>query len=115
LFITIPQTNDRLVLHRFDIEEALDKAGVDFLIVTSQPPDVIRAGETLTYQLVVKSKKGGIGYRLDSSPRGMTLSPQGEIKWKVPDDFNESQAEVIVTVRDASGLETFHTFSIKIN
>src|SRR5262249_48210589 len=37
LIVTLPRTNDRLVLHRFDVEEALEKSSVDYLFVTSRP------------------------------------------------------------------------------
>ena len=42
VLITIPETNDRLVLHRFDLDAALDKSGVDYLFVMSEPPSGAR-------------------------------------------------------------------------
>ena len=38
LLVTIPEAGDRLVLYRFDVAEALEKSGIDYLFVTSQPP-----------------------------------------------------------------------------
>src|SRR5262249_17416202 len=37
LLVTIPATNDRLILYRFNPDEALAKSDIDYLFVTSQP------------------------------------------------------------------------------
>src|SRR5262249_47307841 len=46
LLITIPGENDRLVLRRLDLDEALDRAGSDDLIITSPPIVGAVAGQT---------------------------------------------------------------------
>ena len=38
VLVTLPRTNDEVVLYRFDLDEALEKSGLDYLLVTSQPP-----------------------------------------------------------------------------
>ena len=38
LIAVFPESNDRLELHHFDVEEALEKSGLDYLLVTSRPP-----------------------------------------------------------------------------
>src|SRR5262249_47215031 len=77
LIVVFPPSNDRLELRRFDIDEALEKSSVDYLVVTSRPPAMAKRGAELTYQLTVKSKKGGVKYELSAAPKGMTLSPDG--------------------------------------
>lgn len=112
--IAIPRTNDRLVVFRFDVEEAMEKSGVDYLVVTSDPPRTAKRGETYVYGLTVKAKKGGLKYKLESGPKGMTLSAQGRLTWAVPREFEEKEVAVIVAVRDATGQECFHTFTVSL-
>jgi hypothetical protein len=114
LVVTIPGTNDQLILHRFDVEEALAKSGIDYLVVTSRPPATASRGSLYSYQLAVKSKKGGVKYRLDAGPEGMKVSPEGRLTWAVPRDFADREAVVILTVSDAPGQEIFHTFKINL-
>jgi hypothetical protein len=112
LLVLIPASNDRLVLKRFDPEEALQKSGLNYLVVTSQPVPTLRKGSLFLYQISVKSKQGGVTYRLDSGPPGMELSPSGLVRWPVPRDYADKLASAIVVVRDASNQERFHTFSL---
>jgi hypothetical protein len=102
----LPAGNDRVVLHRFDAEAALEKSGLNYLLVTSQPPAEVKAGTTLTYKIEVK-------FALDSGPTGMAVSADGTLTWSVPADAAGDQ-EVILTVRDKSGQEAFHTFTLKV-
>jgi hypothetical protein len=110
VFVILPATNDRLVLYRFDLVAALDRSGIDYLLVTSQPP-AVRPGDKLEYRIVTLSKKGGVKYRLESGPPGLTVSAAGVVRWDMPADFKEE--EVIVHVSDASGQERFHTFKLR--
>jgi hypothetical protein len=114
LIITIPPTNDRLVLHRFDLEEALEKSEVDYLVVLSQPPLRAKKGSTYEYQLNVKSRKGGVKYRIESAPEEMQISSTGKLSWPVSPEFAESEISVIISLRDAMGQEIFHTFQVNI-
>ena len=113
VIVTLPPTNDRLILYRLDVEEALEKSGIDYLIVTSRPPAAVR-GTEFSYQLKVKSKKGVQKYRVDSGPPGMAVFAGGRVSWAVPADYAEAQADVILTVVDAAGQETFHTFRLAV-
>jgi hypothetical protein len=110
----LPSTNDRIVLYRFDIEKALEKAGIDYLLVLSTPPGSVRRGQKYEYQMVVKSKKGGVKYKLDSGPEGMTLSDTGMLTWNAPRFARTGKQDVIISIRDAAGQERFQTFSISI-
>src|SRR5207247_11430513 len=114
LIVVIPASNDRLLLYPFDIEEALEKSGRDYLVTTSQPPPVAKKGTVYSYAIRVRSKKGGIKYKLEASPTGMVLSPNGTITWEVPTGFVEAQTNVIVSITDASGQERFHSFTLAV-
>jgi hypothetical protein len=113
LIAIIPHRNDRLLLHRFDVEEALTKAGLDYLFVISSPPNVVQPGTQFAYAPQVRSKKGGVKLKLESGPEGMSAAAE-KLTWQVPKDFADDQAVVILTVSDASGKEIFHTFKLTV-
>src|SRR5262249_10300016 len=114
LLVVIPPAKDRLVLYRFHLEQELDKAGVDYLYVQSRPATTAVKGQTYACQVSVKSKKGGVKFKLDSGPEGMKVSPEGKLTWDVPRNFSATEADVILTVSDASGQEVFHTFKLAV-
>jgi hypothetical protein len=110
LIAVIDKTNDKLVLHKFDLLAALDRAGVDYLLVTSRPP-AARPGAPFKYAPEVKSKRGGVAMKLDAGPAGMKVDPDGSVTWDVPKDWNGTES-VILTITDKSGQEIFHTFTL---
>jgi hypothetical protein len=112
VLIVVPEARDELRLYPADLDAALDRAGRDYLLVTSTPPARFEKGKTLTYQIETLARKGPVTYKLETAPKGMTVSKSGQIKWAVPANFAEDRAEVIVLVRDANGQETFHTFAL---
>src|SRR5207248_9926601 len=114
LIVVIPETANRLILRRFDVMQALEKSDVDYLFVASRPPALAGKGMEYRYQVMVKSKKGGVKYKLDSAPKGMTVSSAGLVRWKVPADLADKDADVILSVSDTSGQEIFQTFKVNI-
>jgi hypothetical protein len=114
LLITIPAGESRLVLHRLDVEEALAKADLTYLVVTSRPPSATYKGGEYAYKPTVKSKKGGVRWRLKSGPEGMTVGPDGNLSWRVPADFAGTSAQAVVEVSDASGRQVLHSISIDV-
>jgi S1-C subfamily serine protease len=113
LLVTIPNTNDRLVLRRVNILAQLDKQGVDYLFVVSSPPTNAAKGRRYEYQLEVKSKRAVAKYSVDG-PAGMTISQSGKISWAVPSGADKENA-VVVTIKDATGQEVFHTFNLSVD
>ena len=91
----------------------VEKSGEDYLIVTSNPKQEVKAGTNFTYPIKVKSKQGGLTYKLDSAPMGMLVSPTGVVTWSVPASTTGDH-DVILSVRDRSGQEAFHTFVLHI-
>jgi hypothetical protein len=110
LLVSVPAGNTKLVLRKFDLDAALDASGVDYLVVTSRPPTAV-PGKAYDYQIAAKSKKGGLAYKLDAGPDGLTVSAGGRVTWTAPNDFT-SPEPVIITVSDASGQEVYHTFEL---
>ena len=114
LLVNIPATRDQLVLRRLEVTAALEKAGIDYLYVSSLPPATASPGSTLTYAIAVKSRRGGVRCTLDSGPEGMTLSDDHKLHWSVPAGEPVGRQGVIVTIKDASGQEVLHSFNIAI-
>lgn len=114
LLITIPDTKDGLVVRKFNLLEALEKAGLDYFFVSSTPVPTARKGQTYSYQIDVKSKRGGVTYSLDSGPPRSTLSGNGRLVWNVPKDYAMSEENIIVSIRDAAGQQMFHTFKVRV-
>jgi hypothetical protein len=112
LLVTVAQSRDALQLRRLRIADELNKSGIDYLFVDSLPPPVANPGLEYNYSIQVKSKQGGVKFHLDSGPAGMTITDLGRIAWSVPAHFDDRQASVIVSIKDASGQEIFHSFSI---
>lgn len=116
VIVTIPETADRVVVNKFDLDEALKTTELDYLVVTSKAPKAVtRRGNTYKYALVVKSKKGGVTYRVESGPKGLAVSDTGEVTWRIPNDFALSKREVIIALKDSTGNETFHKFNVYVS
>jgi hypothetical protein len=112
--VAIPPTDNKLIVYRFDIDQALEKSDVDFLVVTSQAPPTAGKGQLYQYQLAVKSKRGGVKYKLESGPNGMRIDGKGLLSWQVPPNAPGGQTDVIITVSDATGQELFHTCQVGV-
>jgi hypothetical protein len=115
LLVTIPPTNDQLVLRRLDIDKALDQLGVDALTVTTPSNLHAKVGRLLQHQIEARSKSGGIRYTLAKGPDGLTLSPTGKLTWTPPKPLSGDAIKAVVIVADSSGREHFHTITIRVD
>jgi hypothetical protein len=100
-------------MYKFDVVALLDKAGVDYLLVTNRPERAVR-GETFTFRPNVKSKKGGVKVKLETGPEGMKVAGDGTVTWDVPRTFAEDSATAILVISDKSGQEMFHTLKLLV-
>jgi hypothetical protein len=114
LIITIPEGNDRLVLQRFDAEEALEKSGLDYMVVTSQPPTTVHAGKSFSYQIAVRSRRKALKYRLEGGPKDMSINADGRVSWEVPASGLQRDTTVIISIRNDADQEVFHTFTLHV-
>ena len=112
--ISVPAGGEKLTMHRFDVDQALEQSGIDYLLVTSAPPASAKKGAAFEYALAVKSKKGGLKYHVESGPKGLAISTTGKVTRDVPADFDDKEVAVIVSVTDSAGQEAFHTFKLAI-
>jgi hypothetical protein len=114
LLVTIPETNDKLIVRRFDILKSLAQSDVNYLFVSSVPRRHVNRGEHYSYQIQAQSNRGGIRFNLDSAPQGMTLTKDGLLQWTVPKTFEPPSTNVVVSLRDAAGNESLHAFEIQL-
>jgi hypothetical protein len=103
---------DRLTVRRFDLLKAVAGAGAP--TVLSLPPSEVTLGETFAYKIEAVSKAGGLKFKLETAPEGMKVSEAGEITWKVTARPKAAKESVIVSVKDASGAESLHSFEILV-
>jgi predicted Zn finger-like uncharacterized protein len=113
LLVVLPESKDRLDVHRVNIEEMLNKSGIDFLYVTSRPNATAPRGSTFRYPIAVKSKKGGLKYKIESGPDGMKVDAAGTITWKIDAAQDLVEEVVLLTITDAAGQEIFHRFRLR--
>jgi hypothetical protein len=109
LLLTIPPTNDKIVARSLDVRHLLDEKGIDYLYVTSSAP-LGKVSASYRYKMDAVSKAGGVKFKLQSGPEGLTVSGEGEVAWKTPDQ--PADETVIVSMKDASGREMLNTFHV---
>ena len=81
------------------------------LVVISRAEASALPGASYTYAIDAVSTAGGVKYRIESGPDGMTVSDSGQVRWQIPATANGTVASVLVVLNDASGKEIFHTFN----
>ena len=114
VLISLPESNDRVVIRSLNLQKTLDAEGANYLFVLSVPRRKCRAGGTYDYQIDVRSKAGGVHSQLEAGPEGMTVSPGGRLCWNVPSLHEGSVVNAIVTIRDSSVKEIQHSFLIVV-
>jgi hypothetical protein len=112
--VVLPPGEPKLVIHPADISgEAGNRRGL--VCFTSIPPRVVRAGQTLHYQLqTVSARDDKLTFNVDHGPQGMQVSAEGEVSWAIPATAKGSSAEVVISVRDAAGVTGIHKFTIYV-
>lgn len=110
--VSIPFSNDRIVVNPFNIMGELKKSDIDFFFIASTPPRVFSPGKTYSYQIQLETNQKGIKYELTSGPKGMEISKTGKLTWKVPSGFNDATTDVIVSVTSGETHQTFDSFTI---
>lgn len=114
LLITIPTTNDRLVLRRVDIEKTLEDIGYQSLIVATPTDLHVEAGGVLHHQIEARSPGKGLRYELEKGPQGLTLSSTGAVDWALPNDLPNDVEELVVKMSDSSGRKRSYPIKIHI-
>lgn len=110
--LTLPATNDRVVIRKFDVDAALAKSAGGYLFVSSTPVRQASPGATYAHPVEVKAKNKEVAFELDSGPKGMTVSKAGLLTWDVPPGATDGA--VIVSVTDGKGQKLCHSFTVRV-
>jgi hypothetical protein len=110
----LPHQNDTVFIRRFQLDEVLREAAVDYLFVASRPPAGARRGTKYEYAIKAKSSSADVRYSLDSGPPGATISPAGVLTWDVPETGESERHVVIVSLTAGADRRCFHTFSVEV-
>lgn len=110
--VTVNTSCERVTFRDFSLELELARAGIDYLLVTTDAPPTAPRGQRYTYTIDVMSNRDGVTYTLESGPEGMAVDAEtGEVVWDVPADFRVDES-VIILIANSGGHETYHTFTV---
>jgi hypothetical protein len=112
--ITIPFTNDRLLITRFSLAEALRESDTAFVYATSTPPRACTKGQLFEYQLRYASSSDEVDIELSAAPEGMKMSKEAKITWPVPETLDDNLVFVIFTLSTGDGQTVFHTLRLSV-
>jgi hypothetical protein len=112
LLVTLPASNDRLVLHKLDLPAAPPKTAA--LTISSVPPPIVSRGSTVTYAITAHPPGQSLTFRLEEGPPGLTVSSDGVVTWPVPATQPLALVPIRIRVRSATGAEAIHAFRLGI-
>jgi hypothetical protein len=112
-FVTLNWDRQRISIYPFDMEVALKKKGDPWLYVTSIPPLKAVRGSELSHQFQALSSFDIVTYSLESPVEGMSISPQGELQWKVPIDFEQDSVRILIRAMSGDS-EAFAQFELSV-
>ena len=111
--ITIPFTNDQLLVSPFNLRNALRAADKSFLFVSSIPPQSCQRGRQLRYSIEVASSADDVTLELSAAPEGMKMTAEGKITWAVSEDLEEELVIVIISISTPDD-SVFHTLRLQV-
>src|SRR5262249_10782538 len=65
VLLTLPESNDRVVVRPLDLFASLDRDGKNYLFVLSAPRTRARSGAMYDYLIDIRSKAGGVRCKLE--------------------------------------------------
>jgi hypothetical protein len=109
--IFLPHSNDRLIHRKFDLKAVLDATEKHYLLAVTTPALRTKSGSKWSYQIETLEKHGPVEFKLEKAPEGMSLSPKGQLTWKIPSGI-QGTAEVTVVITDSKSYSISHSFTI---
>jgi hypothetical protein len=104
-----------VVLQRFDLDEALRQSREPYLFIRSLPVESVRRGMLYTYWLDTVSSSGGLRYRLQTGPKGMSVNEHaGFVQWKPDEDEDPGPVRVSIAVQDDGGRQAVQNFELDV-
>jgi hypothetical protein len=117
LVVTLDREEKRLWFRPLGMAELLENRRGGHLVLCSIPPRMAVPGAAFAYQIEVLSSSPGIEYELLDGPDGMAVDGAGLVTWEVPERFGDGGGGVVgvvVSVRNADGIERLDTFSLAV-
>lgn len=112
--ITIPESNDRLILRPFDFDSAIKKEGENFLFVSSTPKHYGVALQKYYYPIEVRTNSDSVKFAVLSGPVGLTVSGDGGVSWSPPPNQRGKTHKVVIRIEDGNGLNRMHSFPLSV-
>ena len=112
MLLSIPFTNDKIIVQRFELQQELEKSETDYFFVSSSPEVTFQTGMPYEYRIKVASRRPGVEFEMSSGPDGMQLSKQGVLSWNVPVGFSQDAVDVVVSIRNSADQTTYDSFTI---
>src|SRR5262249_33701287 len=107
LLIMIPEGDDRLLLRKLALREALGRLAVPVVV---SPTDLSASrGQTFNHELRAFSNARPVTFSVvkGSAPGSMTVSQDGKVSWPVPPKYTGT-AIAVIKAKDAKGQEVPH-------
>ena len=112
--ITLPQTNDRLVLRKYDHKAKLESENKGYLYLASTPPLAVARGKSVHYPIEVESSGKPVEIELEDRPRNTRLTGKTHVRWTAPLNHPDAFARFSLTIRDKQGQVILHSFEVAI-
>jgi serine protease Do len=109
----LPTSDDRVIIRRFDLDNALARNGGDWLVVASNPPTGFVRGEPYAYAIDVRAAHKPLRFALETAPAGMTISADGKISWLPAKTISSDRLPVVVSITDSAGKLKRHAFVVE--
>jgi hypothetical protein len=87
---------------------------LDYLFVSSLPRVDAMRGRRYEYAMEVHSSSGGVEYTIQAGPPDMTISADGRLTLDVPSQISTTEYPILIGLRDAGGLTSFHSYTLRI-
>lgn len=110
--ITVPVSNDRVMIRRFDLEEALRSTGQGFVFVTQMPKATASTLEPYVSRMAAVGS-GPITFRPVHVPEGLKVTATGDIVWQPADAVLGHTVGVTIDV-ECNGAKTTVHFPIEV-
>jgi WD40 repeat protein len=102
LLITIPFSDERLVLRRLNLREAVNRLKIDGVFLTSSALLTARAGTPFRSRIDCVSREKDVTFELIHGPNGLSVARDGTISWEPPAALAGHEESVVVAVSSDS-------------
>lgn len=110
--VSIPFSNDRILVQRFDPIDRLISTDSDFFFVYSTPPREFIRGQRYQHIVEVATSRAGAQFELTAGPEGMRINESGVLTWDTPANFQDKRVKVTISIKNRLGRSTVEEFSI---